>query len=378
MTNPYRGDASNPVGVEWVAVHWPGDEGQLGWPTTLVDEVHALAPNKDWDMVTWKMLPFAPKQQLRNSWPEETPIRMTAQTTGSPSWLFRRCGDYDGFLGLWEPVSCRSSRYKGKWKNVMLLFRAYSLNMRFVRVNVMFDPMAMSVTEPYIYLLMDELVKKPDNMMALNDLLIVRDQYGTAPNASANKIMVRCHVNTPVTYILKVYFDQMGVQEYVKRIHNFFIDTHFGDESFQRVPRNLFAHGLTFNPMMQEGWGTTTATACRNPLWKFLTIYDPHNLTFELQELRNLRMGKMWGAIRRNANPAHDVPVEVQNAIALYVGPVRCDAFIRSLQPRDPVIGPDVWGMQFDNACSVDIKGLIRRGVTIEPGEDQWPQHDGR
>ena len=380
MTNPYSGDASNPVGVEWVAVHWPHDKGNLGWPTTLVNEVYALSPNVDWDMAGWHMLPFGPKTQLRQSWPVETPIRIKANMCPGASWQFSRYGDYDGFLGLWEPVTNHSARYKGKWKNVMLLFRAYSLSVRFVRVTNMFDPMTMSVTNPYIYLLMEELVKKPleeSDRMPITSLLVEHDQYEIAPAGSTNKIIVRCHVNTPVKDILSVYFDQMRVQEYVRRLYNFFIDTHFCDQTFQRVPRNLFAHGLSFNPMMQHGWGQTTATACRKPLWKFLMINDPHGMIFELQELRNQRMERMWEAIRRNAKRAHDVPVEVQNTIALFVGPVRFDAFIASLEPRDPVIGPDAWGMQFDNARSVDVDFLVRRGVHTEPGVNQWAQHDG-
>ena len=330
MANPFQGTDQKPIGVEYCAVHWHGAEGNLRWRTEVAPEVHVLKPTTDWDAIGWYRLNPAALQNLRISWPADTPIMvnciaMPGRRIPRPS-QFSRSGDYAGFLGLWTSTTPQSQN--SNWHNVMLLFRSYEIVWRNIKVRNMFNPVSMSEQYPFVTLVMEYMVETDT------------DAYTDAPEDLTTKVWMRCHINTDMGDIVNEFFKAMHVQQHMKHLQCFLMDSH---------PRPITKYSAHFR--------TSHKGQMRKPLWRFLLDNDWCRTMHEMHSLRIHRMKEVWHAIGVNSNHRHDMLEEVQLIIAQFLGPLPLYTFVCSLKPHG------VNTRQFHLMSAVYIEKLVQGGV---------------
>ena len=330
MANPFHGTNRSHLGVEYCAVHWPGDEGNLRWRTEVAPEVHVLKPTTDWDAIDWYRLNPAALQNLRINWPANAAILVNCiarpgQRLPRPS-QFSRFGDYEGFVGLWTSTTPQSPN--SDWYNVMLLFRTYEIVWRNIKIRNMFDPVSMSEQYPFATLVMEYMAKTDTHT------------YVDAPEDSAYKVWLRCHINTEMGDIVNGFFKAMHVQQHLQNMHNFLMDSH---------PRPITRYSAHFR--------ISNIGQMRKPLWRFLFDNDWRRMMQEMQSLRIHQLQEVWHEIGVNSNHKHDMPDEVQVVIARFLGPLPLYKFVCSLKPRD------FEERQFNLMSSVYVEKLVQNGV---------------
>lgn len=327
MDNPYRGRPRVPVGIEYCAVYLPGTEDDLRWRTGIAPEVHELTPTTDWAAIDWYQLDVSQLLKLRANWPVDVPIMMKCRVKepnggfGNPS-QFIRCGDFEGFLGLWKSTTPETQH--SKWCNVMLLFRTYEIYFRTIKVRSMFNPVNMSEQYPFIHIVMEYMVETDGGT----------SRYADAAEDAVTRVRMRCHVNTPIMDIVKVFFKALHVPAHLKYLQGFSVEA-------LNSPITQYS---THHRISQTG-------TMRKHLWRFLLDSDWRRMYRELQALRTHKLSEILN------DPRVNMPREVHVVIAEFLGPFPLERFIWSLKR------PGLTDMEFRQMSSVWIEEVLQGGV---------------